>query len=76
MANLVLIDTCIWAAFWRAAATLGRHLAARGHLLPLSDLALAVAAQRHQDSVYSIDPHFDVVPNLKRYSPDDEEKGN
>jgi len=129
MADLVLVDTCIWAAFfarkksrhksavgdlldqdraaiigpilaevllgftgdaeadwvasalagvqylevsrkdWRAVAKLGRQLAASGHLLPISDLALAVAAHRHQYSVYSIDPHFDVVPNLKRYTP-------
>jgi predicted nucleic acid-binding protein len=27
---------------WRAAAKLGRHLAADGHFLPLSDLALAL----------------------------------
>ena len=55
---------------WRAAAKLGRNLAASGHFLPLSDLALAVAAQRHQSSLYSIDPHFDVVPNLKRFFPE------
>jgi predicted nucleic acid-binding protein len=56
---------------WRAAAKLGRHLAAGGHFLPVSDLALAVAALRHQYSLYSIDPHFDVVPNLKRFVPED-----
>src|SRR6516165_8391512 len=28
---------------WREAAKLGRHLAAGGHFLPLSDLALAIA---------------------------------
>jgi predicted nucleic acid-binding protein len=56
---------------WRAAAKLGRHLAAGGHFLPLSDLALATAAQRHQYSLYSIGPHFDVIPNLKRYVPQD-----
>jgi len=59
---------------WRAAAKLGRHLAAGGHFLPLSDLALATATQRHQYSLYSIDPHFDVIPNLKRHVPQDIKK--
>jgi predicted nucleic acid-binding protein len=61
---------------WRKAAKLGRHLAGSGHYLPLSDLALAAAAQRHQCSLYSIDPHFDRIPNLKRYPPEDVKKPN
>ena len=55
---------------WRASARLGRHLVAAGHHLPLSDLCLAMAAQRHDCQVYSIDPHFDVIPGLQRYVPE------
>jgi predicted nucleic acid-binding protein len=52
---------------WRAAARLSRQLAARGHALPLTDLALAAAARRLDCAVYSDDPHFDLLPDLKRF---------
>jgi predicted nucleic acid-binding protein len=52
---------------WRAAADLGRQLAANGHRLPVTDLAIAVVAMKLNASVYTTDPHFDAVPNLKRY---------
>ncbi len=54
---------------WRAAAELGRELAANGHQLPLPDLVLAVAVRRCNAWVYTTDPHFDLIPNLKRYWP-------
>jgi predicted nucleic acid-binding protein len=52
---------------WREAARLGRQLAARGHVLPITDLALAAAARRLDCSVYSDDPHFDLLPDLRRF---------
>jgi predicted nucleic acid-binding protein len=55
---------------WRAAARLGRVLASRGHILPLSDLVIASVARRIKCAVYSTDPHFDIVPNLKRFRPE------
>ncbi len=54
---------------WRNAAALGRELAARGHELPLTDLVVAALARRVQASVFTSDPHFDLVPGLKRYHP-------
>ena len=54
---------------WRLAADLGRDLAGRGHKLPLTDLVLAVVARRLSASVYSTDPHFDVIRDLRRYQP-------
>ena len=54
---------------WREAGDLGRSLAVRGHRLPLTDLMLAVVARRRGASVYSSDPHFDLVPDLRRYWP-------
>ena len=54
---------------WRAAANLGRALAANGHQLPLTDLVVATIARRLNSSVYTTDPHFDYVPDLNRYSP-------
>jgi predicted nucleic acid-binding protein len=55
---------------WRAAADLGRDVAARGNKLPLTDLLVAAVAKRCNASVYTTDPHFDLFPDLKRYWPD------
>jgi predicted nucleic acid-binding protein len=55
---------------WRASAGLGRELAGAGHNLPLSDLYLATVALRDGCLVYSVDPHFDVIPNIERFEPE------
>ena len=52
---------------WRAAADLGRNLAAKGNKLPLTDLVVAVAAERCRAWVYTTDPHFDLIPGVKHY---------
>ncbi len=52
---------------WRSAATLGRDLAAKGQVLPLTDLVIAALARRVQSFVFSSDPHFDAIPGLKRH---------
>ena len=52
---------------WRGAADLGRGLLANGHQLPLTDLAVASVVLRSQSWLYTTDPHFDLIPNLKRY---------
>jgi predicted nucleic acid-binding protein len=54
---------------WRATARIHRHLIVRGHQLPLTDLSLAATAIRRECSVYSTDPHFDLIPDMKRYRP-------
>ena len=54
---------------WREAADLGRDLAAQGRKLPLTDLVVAPVSMRCQAWVYSSDPHFDLIPGLKRYQP-------
>jgi predicted nucleic acid-binding protein len=54
---------------WRSAAELGRQLAAGGNQVPLSDLLLGVIARNLDASVYSTDPHFDLIPDLKRFWP-------
>src|SRR5437868_13709579 len=56
---------------WRAAADLGRDLAVKGNKLPLTDLVVAAVARRCNAWVYTTDPHFDLIPDLKRYRPDD-----
>lgn len=52
---------------WRTAAALGRELAAKGNEIPLTDLVIAALAIRIQAFVYTLDPHFDLIPELKRY---------
>jgi predicted nucleic acid-binding protein len=52
---------------WRNAAVLGRELAAKGHNLPLTDLVVAALSRRVQVFIFTLDPHFDVIPGLKRY---------
>jgi predicted nucleic acid-binding protein len=54
---------------WRTAAGLGRQLAGQGHRLPLTDLTVAAVALRVGAAVYTSDPHFDLIPDLKRFSP-------
>ena len=54
---------------WRLAADLGRDLAASGHKLPLTDLLVAAVVKRCDAWVYTTDPHFDLIPAIKRFSP-------
>src|SRR5438093_1508907 len=54
---------------WRAASDLGRELAANGNKLPLTDLVLAVVVKRCNAWVYTSDPHFDAISDLKRFWP-------
>lgn len=56
---------------WREAARLGRECAAIGHYLPLAELALAAVCYRRHTWLYSTDPHFDLIPGLKRFLPDE-----
>jgi predicted nucleic acid-binding protein len=55
---------------WRAAADLGRDLAAKGNKLPLTDLLVATVVGRCHAWVYTTDPHFDLLLDLKRFQPD------
>lgn len=52
---------------WRTAAQLGRRSMASGHILPQSDLILAAVALHRDCAVYTTDPHFDLIADLKRF---------
>jgi predicted nucleic acid-binding protein len=71
IASRLRMAHCVEAGWddWQAAAGLGRELAAKGSKLPLTDLIVAVVALRSGTSVYTTDPHFDLIPELKRYRP-------
>ena len=52
---------------WSHAAALGRDLAGKGHDVPLTDLVVATLARRAEASVFTNDPHFDLIQPLRRY---------
>jgi len=54
---------------WKLAAEIVRDLATRGHAIPITDLVVGAVAKRVDISVYSTDPHFDLMPDVKRYWP-------
>jgi predicted nucleic acid-binding protein len=53
---------------WRQAASLGRQLAATGHRLPLTDLVITAIAGKHDLLVYTVDPHFNLLTDLRRFT--------
>jgi predicted nucleic acid-binding protein len=53
---------------WREAARLGRKLISQGYALPQTDLVVAAVALKRDIAVYSTDPHFDLIRDLKRFS--------
>ena len=55
---------------WQAASDLGRELVSKGHKIPLTDLLLAVVARRCNSWLFTTDPHFDLIPDLRRHRPD------
>lgn len=52
---------------WCSAAAIGRELAAAGHRLPLTDLVIAALARSRGLCVYTVDPHFDLFTDIKRF---------
>jgi predicted nucleic acid-binding protein len=52
---------------WIDTASLGRIMRSRGHHLPLTDLVIGARAARLQCSVMTTDPHFELIPDLRRH---------
>ncbi len=65
----VRLDPLLWKD-WKEAAELGRQQIANGNELPLTDLVVVAVAQDRGYAVYSDDPHFDLFPELKRFTPE------
>jgi predicted nucleic acid-binding protein len=49
---------------WRGAGELSFALRRKGITLPLSDLVIAALALEHHCRVYTLDPHFEHIPDL------------
>lgn len=54
---------------WRRAGEVSFALRRKGLTLPLSDLVVAALALEHHLEVYTLDPHFEQVPDLALYVP-------
>lgn len=52
---------------WENAGQISASLRARGITIPLSDLIIAATAMSHGCEVFTVDPHFDQVKELKRH---------
>jgi hypothetical protein len=53
---------------WQSAAELSLSLKKNGVNLPLSDIFIAAIAVENDLSIYTLDNHFTLIPNLKLYS--------
>jgi predicted nucleic acid-binding protein len=49
---------------WLKAGNLSSRLRTKGHILPLSDIIIAILALEHGCAVLTIDRHFELVPGL------------
>ena len=54
-------------ALWVKAGRLAADLRRKGSMVPLTDAALGALAAEHGLSVYTLDKHFDVMPEVKIY---------
>lgn len=54
---------------WEAAGDLAQGLKQRGQTLPMSDILIAAIAIKYKLSLFTIDAHFDSIPDVKRYIP-------
>lgn len=54
---------------WVSAGTLAASLRAAGITLPMADLLIATLALQHSCALYSLDNHFQRIPDLSLYTP-------
>lgn len=54
---------------WKRAAEIARNLASQGKTIPLTDLTISAIALDRGFEVYTSDPHFDLIPELKLFRP-------
>ncbi len=62
LTGLRLLETSF--SSWRGAGELSFALRRKGITLPLSDLVIAALALEHHCQVYTLDPHFEQIPDL------------
>jgi predicted nucleic acid-binding protein len=55
-------------AIWRHAVELGRIPSVLRSKVPITDVLIAAVAFEYDCAVYSLDPHFDLFPDLPRWT--------
>ncbi|MBI2843958.1 MAG: PIN domain-containing protein [Armatimonadetes bacterium] len=54
---------------WTSAARISRSLRRSGIVVPLTDLLIAQLAIENDCLIYTLDSHFDRIPDLPRFTP-------
>ena len=54
---------------WTKAGMLSHSLRRKGITVPLSDCLISASALEHQCHIFSSDPHFRKIPEIKLYEP-------
>jgi hypothetical protein len=54
---------------WQQAGEISSTLRRKGITIPLSDIIIACAAINEDFELYTLDPHFEKIPNLKLHKP-------
>ncbi len=56
-------------ALWEKSATLSSTLRKKGIVIPLSDILITAISLEYDLSIFTIDKHFENIPNIKLYRP-------
>lgn len=55
---------------WQQAGEMSASLRKKGITIPLSDIIIGCSAIMEGYEIYTLDPHFEKIPNLKLHKPD------
>ena len=50
---------------WLEAGNLARKLRSHGKTIPLSDIIIACCAKKRKYQIFTIDKHFQIIPDIK-----------
>lgn len=50
---------------WIESGNLAKELRAHGKIIPFSDIIIACCAKKYRYQIFTIDKHFQMVPNIK-----------
>ena len=56
-------------ALWEKSATLSSTLRKKGIVIPLSDILITAISLEYDLSIFTLDKHFENIPNIKLYRP-------
>lgn len=68
LSTLIFLETNT--NIWMKTGLVSANLRRKGVVLPLSDILLAVTAQENECEVYTLDPHFKLIPGTELFNPE------